>query len=274
MPTANPDVLKNKGRPPRGTGDCGGSTLVLVVCLMPGVPNRCTALHGNASRSGQSGRVRQGELAGAHERRRGEPSQPDSDGASHLPTSTERARSTFYGDGRAPLRTEDPIEIVNAGRRCGVCRSGRGWRRFELVRPAEREPVVLCGGCRARFGDDPPVGRGPAPPVEPVAAMGEPLAPPNRHPGDRGRDQHPDRLRAALGELTGSFSTAMAARAAGINSHRALARLQELERRGEVRRVGKRWSTDSPPSDVAAAMDRLEARTSNVRIVRERARVG
>lgn len=189
-------------------------------------------------------------------------------------TSTERARSTFYGEGRAPLRSEDLIEIENAGRRCGVCRSGRGWRRFELVRPAGREPVVLCGSCRARFGDDPPVGRRPSPALEPVAAIAEALAPPNRRPGERGPDQHPDRLRAALGKLPGSFSTAMAARAAGINSHRALARLKDLERRGEVRRVGKRWSTESPPSDLAAAMDRLEARTSNVRIVRERAPVG
>ena len=133
---------------------------------------------------------------------------------------------------------------------------------------------MVCGGCRARFGDDPPVGRKPSPPLEPVPATAEPLAPPKRRPGDRGRDQHPDRLRVALGKLPGSFSTAMAARAAGINSHRALARLQDLERRGEVRRVGKRWSTESPPSDLAAAMDRLQARTSNLRIVRERARVG
>jgi hypothetical protein len=189
-------------------------------------------------------------------------------------TLTATARSTFYREGRAPLRTEDLIEIENAGRRCGVCRSGRGWRRFELVRPAGREPVVLCGSCRARFGDDPPVGRKPAPPLEPVPATAEPLAPPPQGSGERGPDQHPDRLRAALGKLPGSFSTAMAARAAGINGDRALARLRDLERRGEVRLVGKRWSTESPPSDLAAAMDRLEARTSNVRIVRERARVG
>ena len=104
--------------------------------------------------------------------------------------------------------------------------------------------------------------------------MAEPLVPPRRRPLERGPDQHPDRLRAALGRLPGSFSTAMAARAAGINSDRALARLQDLERCGEVRRVGKRCSTESPQSDVAAAMDRLEARTSNVRIVRELARVG
>jgi DNA-binding Lrp family transcriptional regulator len=66
----------------------------------------------------------------------------------------------------------------------------------------------------------------------------------------------------------------MVARASGLSNEKALARLQKLERRGEVRRVGNRWSTESPPSDVAAAMDRLEARTSNLRIVRDRARVG
>ncbi len=172
------------------------------------------------------------------------------------------------------MPNEDLIEIENAGRRCAVCRSGRGWRRFEVVRPAGRDPVVLCGSCRARFGDDPPVGRKPAPPVEPVPAKAEPVAPAQQHPGEVGTGEAPDRLRAALGKLPGSFSTAMAARAAGLNSDKALARLEDLERRGEVRRVGKRWSTESPPSDVAKAMDRLEARTSNLRIVRDRARVG
>lgn len=172
------------------------------------------------------------------------------------------------------MRSEDLIEIENAGRRCGVCRSGRGWRRFEVVRAAEREPVVLCGGCRARFGDDPPVGRKPARALEAVPATAERLAPAQQRPGGRGADRRPDRLRAALGKLPGSFSTAMAARAARISSDKALARLRDLERRGEVRSVGKRWSTESPPSDIAAAMDRLQARTSNLRIVRERARVG
>ena len=73
--------------------------------------------------------------------------------------------------------------------------------------------------------------------------------------------------------MSGSFSTAMVARAAGINNEKALARLQELESRGEIRRVGKRWSAESPPSEVAAAMDRLQARTTNLRIVRDRVRV-
>jgi hypothetical protein len=172
------------------------------------------------------------------------------------------------------LRAEDLIEIEDAGRRCRVCHSGRGSRRSEFVCPTGREPVVLCGNCRARIGDDPPVGGQPAHRLEPVPATAEPPAPPEQRRGEHGPDQRPDRLRAALPKLPGSFSMAMAARAAGINSDKALARLEDLERRGDVRRVGKRWSTESPPSEVAAAMDRLEARTSNVRIVRERARVG
>ena len=170
------------------------------------------------------------------------------------------------------MRSEDLIDLERAGRRCGVCRSGRGWRRFEVVRPADREPVVLCGSCRARFGDDPPAGRKPAPAPEPAPATAEPLSPPQPRPART--EPRPDRLRAALGTMSGSFSTAMAARAAGLSNEKTLARLQKLERRGEVRRVGNRWSTESPPSDVAAAMDRLEARTSNLRIVRDRPRVG
>jgi hypothetical protein len=132
---------------------------------------------------------------------------------------------------------------------------------------------VLCGSCRARFGDDPPVGRKLASPVVPVPAAAEPVPAPQPRPNETEAGQRPDRLRAALDKLPGSFSTAMAARAAGLNSDKALARLEDLERSGEVRRVGKRWSTESPPSDVAAAMDRLQARTSNLRIVRDKARV-
>ena len=86
-----------------------------------------------------------------------------------------------------PLRTEDLIETENAGRRCGVCHSGRGSRRFEVVCPAGREPVVLCGNCRARFGDDPPVGRQPAHLLEPVPATAEPPAPPEQR---RARPAH------------------------------------------------------------------------------------
>ena len=106
-------------------------------------------------------------------------------------------RSTFYGEGRTPLSNEELTEIENAGRRCAVCRSGRGWRRFEVVRPAEGEPIVLCGSCRARFGDDPPVGRKLASPVVPVPAAAEPV--PRRSPA-RTR-QRPASARIACGRL-------------------------------------------------------------------------
>jgi len=172
------------------------------------------------------------------------------------------------------MEIEDLTEIERAGRRCGVCRSGRRWRQFEVVRPADREPVVLCGSCRARFGDDPPIGRKPGVVSDPVSAVAEQPSRSRPAAGERESGQHHDRLRAALGTISGSFSTAMAARAAGFSNEKTRARLEELERRGEVRRIGNRWSTESPPSDVAAAIDRLEARTTNLRIVRDRAPVG
>ncbi|HWF75212.1 MAG TPA: hypothetical protein VG186_17835 [Solirubrobacteraceae bacterium] len=74
--------------------------------------------------------------------------------------------------------------------------------------------------------------------------------------------------------MPASFSTGMAARAAGLNNAKTLARLEDLERRGELWRDGNRWTTEEPPSDLSAALDRLQARTSNLRIVRERAPVG
>ena len=169
------------------------------------------------------------------------------------------------------MNGEDLIEIERAGRRCGVCRSGRGWRRFDVVRPPGREPVVLCGSCRARFGDDPPVGRKPVPEPPPTEAGPVLPATPN---AEKGQTKHGrDRLRAALREMPDSFSTAMVARAVGLNKDKALARLQDLERRGEVHRVGNRWSIGPSPDAVALAMDRLQARTSNVRIIRDRAPV-
>ena len=73
--------------------------------------------------------------------------------------------------------------------------------------------------------------------------------------------------------MRGSFSTATAARAAGLNKDKALARLHDLERRGEVQRVGNRWTIKPRPDEMALAIDRLEAQTSNLRIVKEPARV-
>jgi hypothetical protein len=111
----------------------------------------------------------------------------------------------FYGDGRTPLRTEDLIEIGKAGRRCCVCRSGHGIRRFKLVRAAGQEPIAVCGSCRARFGNDPPVARKPAAAVEAVPEPAEPLAAPREHPDKRAIDQRPDRLTNARWVYTSSF---------------------------------------------------------------------
>ncbi|MDQ6776124.1 MAG: hypothetical protein M3071_07895 [Actinomycetota bacterium] len=170
------------------------------------------------------------------------------------------------------MDTEDLTEIERAGRRCAVCHSGRGWRRFAVIRADDREPMVLCASCRARFGDALPVGRKTATEPSPPAPKTEPRPTPRAR--RRPTEQRPDRLRAALEKLPASFSTAMAAKAAGLGNERTLARLQDLEREGKVRRVGKRWTTEAPPTDLTAAIDRLEARTSNLRIIRERTPVG
>jgi hypothetical protein len=172
------------------------------------------------------------------------------------------------------LNTEDRTEIARAGRRCSVCRSGRGWRKLEVLRRAVGEPVVLCASCRARVGDQFAAEPAPAPEPEPAPAPPRKPSSPKPRAAKRRGEPRPDRLQAALGKLPSPFSTAMAARTAGLNKDKIIARLEELERHGQVRRVGKRWTTEAAPTDLSAAIDRLEAQTSNLRIVRDRARVG
>ena len=66
--------LNNEGRPTAGTGDCGGTTLALLICLRPGVAKRCRAQPwecvADLVGAGASG---SGEQAGAHERPSGGP---------------------------------------------------------------------------------------------------------------------------------------------------------------------------------------------------------
>ena len=85
-------LLTNKGRPPHGTGGCGGTALTPPVCLIPGVPKpkHCRAQPWQcvADLVG-AGASCSGEQARAHERRQSEPGQPDSEGSSHFPTVTE-----------------------------------------------------------------------------------------------------------------------------------------------------------------------------------------
>jgi hypothetical protein len=164
-----------------------------------------------------------------------------------------------------PLNNEDLVEIERNGRRCGVCRSGRRWRGFEVLREEGREPVVMCPACRARYGATPPA-------REVVrSSVTQPTAP----EADRQSEQREDRLKKALGELPrGEYATRRIAKAAGLNPDKALVRLQQLEAAGEVRQVGNRWSTEPALSDLEGAFDRLQARTSNLRIVRDSAPVG
>jgi hypothetical protein len=171
------------------------------------------------------------------------------------------------------ISAEDLAEIDRGGRRCAVCRSGRHWRRLEVVRSEGAEPVVMCAACRTRYGSAPPVRerRVPAFPADSPSPAAEP-APAAR---ERRSEQHEDRVKKALRELPrGEHSTGRIAKAAGLNYAKTLRRLPQLEASGGVREVGKRWSTEPPSSDLEEAFDRLQARTSNIRIVRDRSPVG
>jgi hypothetical protein len=166
------------------------------------------------------------------------------------------------------ISTENLTAIDRAGRRCAVCRSGRHWRQLEVVRKDGGEPVVICAACRARFGNAPPV-------REPHVAAPLPAAQPASPAKERRAGEHEDRVKKALRELPrGEHSTGRIAKAAGLNQTKTLRRLRQLEASGEVREVGKRWSTEPPSSDLESALDRLQARTSNIRIVRDRSPVG
>jgi hypothetical protein len=157
-------------------------------------------------------------------------------------------------------------EIERAGRRCAVCRSGRHWRQLEVLRRDDAEPLVMCAACRARYGTAPPVPERHAP-----APAAEPASPP---PERRPKEQE-DRVKKALRELPrGEHSTGRIAKAAGLNHTKTLRRLRQLEASGVVREVGKRWSTEPPSNDLDQAFDRLQARTSNIRIVRDRLPIG
>jgi hypothetical protein len=176
----------------------------------------------------------------------------------------------FYLEASEVFR-EELAAINRAGRRCAVCRSGRRWREFTVLRPDGREPVVMCAAFRARYGDAPPT-RSAGEPTEAAAdrAAKETPARPARRAPDREA-----RVRKALRELpNGEYTTGKIAKAAGTQQAKTLRRLRQLAASGEIREVGKRWSTEPPPTDLDQALDRLQARTRNIRIVRDRSLVG
>ena len=187
---------------------------------------------------------------------------------------------------------EDLIEIERAGRRCSVCQTGRRWRQFEVVRSDGAEPVVMCQGCRARYGVAPaaaaaekpaPVSAAPPAPEPAAQPASESPAQPASEPAAQPESSSPrkrsapkeDRLKKALRELPhGEHSVGRIAKAAGLNHEKTLRRLHSLHAAGEVQQVGKRWSNEPPSTDIEAAMDRLQARTTNLRIVTRREPVG
>lgn len=168
------------------------------------------------------------------------------------------------------VKSLDPDEVAaidRAGRRCAVCRSGRHWREFTVLQPDGREPVVMCGACRARYGN--------APPARPAGDLSEPPADSNPETPAPRAPEREDRVRKVLRELpNGEYTTGKIAKAAGLQQAKTLRRLRQLAASGEIREVGKRWSTEPAPTDLDQALDRLQARTSNIRIVRDRSLVG
>ncbi len=113
-----------------------------------------------------------------------------------------------------------------------------------------------------------------APPGQPAPAAG---AEPSQTPAEsqaqaRARQaEHEDRLKRALRELPrGEHSTGRIAKAAGLNHSKTLGRLHKLKAAGEVHQVGKLWTIEPPANGLEAAFDRLQAQTSNLRIIRER----
>jgi hypothetical protein len=169
------------------------------------------------------------------------------------------------------LSSEDLAAIDSAGRRCAVCRTGRHWREFAVVRPEGGEPIVMCAACRSRYGEAPPA-RVARPQID---APPERAAQPTATTAERQPPKQEDRVLRVLRELPkGEHTTGRIAKAAGLNHAKTVRRLRQLEASGEVREVGKRWSTEAPPTDIDEALDRLKARTSNIRIVRDRSLVG
>ena len=168
------------------------------------------------------------------------------------------------------MNAEDLIEIDRSGRRCNVCRSGRHWRRLNVIRREGREAVVVCAACQARYHDAPPAQTSEAAASALATATATTTTTATTASSTRRPRQHEDRLKKVLRELPrGEHSTGRIAKAAGFNHPKTLRRLRELEASGEVRQVGKRWSTRRASTDVEAAFERLQARTSNIRIVRE-----
>ena len=114
---------------------------------------------------------------------------------------------------------------------------------------------------------------GPVPPHRPAgraAARERARSGKNSTSSKERSEPREDRLRRRCVAPHGEHSVARIAKAAGLNHEKTVRRLHTLHEAGEVQQVGKRWSNEPPSTDIEAAMDRLQARTTNLRIVRDR----
>jgi hypothetical protein len=115
-----------------------------------------------------------------------------------------------------------------------------------VARPDGSEPLVVCAACRARYGDDPPARDAGARRDASLARAAQPVL---TKPARASRHRE-DRVRRVVRELPkGEYTTGSIAKAAtGLNQTKTLRRLRQLAESGEIRQLGKRWSTERPPA--------------------------
>jgi hypothetical protein len=170
------------------------------------------------------------------------------------------------------LGTDELIGRENAEHRCGVCGSGRGWRRFELVRRRSGADRVVRAGAEPALGT---IRRWDAssPVAELVRASPEALA---RRSSVVRWSGGPAGVRIVYERLSASCLGRSRRRwplgRRGSAATKCLPGLRTWTPRGGPARRHPLFDR-VVPCEVAAAMDRLEAPTRNLRIVRERARV-
>jgi len=157
--------LRSKGRPPHGTGDCGGSALVLLICLTAEVHKRCSAQLESVSDLVRAGASRRGEQAGAHVRPLGR-AVPASQRLGCRTCQPRLTSSSGIDPDVAGLRSPVQQVLVATGRSSG-CRTWSAAARSDTVmlrsslrspvpRPARsRPPATLVEASRERASGSP-----------------------------------------------------------------------------------------------------------------------
>ena len=143
--------FNNEGRPTARDRGLRWDTLVRPIFLMPGVSKRCRARpwESVADLVGADASCSD-EQAGAHQLPRGEPGQPDSEGSSHFPTTSERAAR--------PASTASGARFITRERAPGQASAGR--TRSSQRSDDRHASRALC--TRMRSSTARPIGTDPA----------------------------------------------------------------------------------------------------------------